>query len=125
MSTSTDLLAHEDLPDLVDDERVDSTFGKQQAKRHGVLLTLLTETVLDIKAFHESIGNAPVFTRELLGNAVRQLQLAAQAEDVEFIDCHGVRTIVSTKQNVAQGYVDNRRFPKVCNANRWLAKYLS
>jgi hypothetical protein len=64
----------------------------------------LADKVLDIKAFLETIDGGRVFTQELLLNAARQLQNAKIQEDLELIDCHGIRMTIP-KDDSVDGYV--------------------
>lgn len=61
------------------------------------------DKILNIREFLDNVDNGIVFTRELLYNAARQLQLARQGKDVELVDRYGIRTTFATKDSIEAG----------------------
>ena len=66
---------HEPLADVLEEIGIGTTNG--------------SHTVLDIKAFRDSLGGRPIYSRCMLRNAADQLTRARCGQDVTLLDCYG------------------------------------
>ena len=69
------LQAHDRLADVLEEIGIGSTNG--------------SHTVLDIKAFRDSLRDRPIYSRFMLRNAADQLIRARRGQDFTLLDCYG------------------------------------
>jgi hypothetical protein len=71
----------------------------------GIGSTNSSHVVLDIKAFMNSLGGRPIYSRFMLQNAAYQLNRARRGEDVLLMDCYGNPVFISGELFSSSGYV--------------------
>jgi len=82
---------HEPLADVLEEIGIGSTNG--------------SHTVLNIKAFTDSLGGRPIYSRSMLRNAADQLPRARRGQDYTLFDCYGKTVIVPGGKFSSSAYV--------------------
>lgn len=92
-------LANDTLPLQSDDSLADLL------EDIGLGSTNSSQVVVDLKAFMESLGNRPIYSRLMLRNAANQLPRARCGQDITLMTCSGRIVVLHTKRACLPRYV--------------------